>query len=708
MDDTLTIHEGDSRPEKTLSEWGPFRLLEKVGQGSFGEVYRAYDTVLEREVAVKLLLTGGDGPAAGSDILREARLLARVRHPNVVSIYGVDRFNGRVGFWSDFVKGRTLTALLGLQGPFGAREAAAIGIEICKALSAVHGAGLLHRDIKAGNVMREEGGRILLMDFGLSLEHTGARGLSGTPSYMAPELFEGAHGSVATDIYAVGVLLYHLVTAKYPVDADSLDELSSAHRAGQRRSLYDVRTDLPDDLSRTIETALERDPAKRFQSAGRMLRALSESVGAPPAAPQPVRRRNWSAWAALAAVLAVSTAGIVWWRLPQSSRPGAGAHEAYLKAQSYLDSYYRPGNMANAINWFHKTVSLDPGSALGYGGLCRASVLNFRSNGKPESLHAAEESCSKALRLNSDLASVHVSLGMLYTLTGKNDLAAQELATALRLYPRSAEAQGALAELYIRQGRQSDIEPAFRAAMDLAPRDWRWPNQLAYYYMTMGRLEEATEQFQAALSLSDDNSFAWNNLGMAYLRQHKLDDARKAFEKSVQLAPSDSHIANLGLVLEQQKDYREAAKLYRKAIAIDPTNYLNWGNLASVCDQIPEERPKARENYLKAIELAEKLNREEPDTALVIARLGSFYATLGMADKSLPLVRQAVALDPDESEVLFRAGESYELLHRREDALLWIGKALEHNYSLDSLKQNPEMATLISDPRFVAMSSRLK
>ncbi len=149
--------------------WGSFKLRELVGRGSFGEVYRAWDPDLQREVGLKLLVPRpSQTEAPFEEVLREARALAAVRHPNILPVYGVDRHEGRVGFWTDFVHGKTLAALVREQGPFGYREAALTGQDVCKALSAVHRAGLLHRDIKAENVMREEGGRILLMDFGLS------------------------------------------------------------------------------------------------------------------------------------------------------------------------------------------------------------------------------------------------------------------------------------------------------------------------------------------------------------------------------------------------------------------------------------------------------------------------------------------------------------------------------------------------------------
>ena len=160
---------GPSGP--ALTAWGPFELRARIGEGSYGEVYRAWDPQLQREVALKILkLRGTNEDEAYETTLREARALARVRHPNVVQVYGVDRHEGRLGFWSDYIRGSTLQALVTAHGPFNAHEAVLIGIDLCRAVSAVHGAGLLHRDIKPSNAMREAGGRILLMDFGSSHE----------------------------------------------------------------------------------------------------------------------------------------------------------------------------------------------------------------------------------------------------------------------------------------------------------------------------------------------------------------------------------------------------------------------------------------------------------------------------------------------------------------------------------------------------------
>ena len=142
--------------------WRHFVLFESVGAGAFGTVYRAWDTKVDREVALKLLSAGG---STSRSPLSEARHLARIRHPNIVTVYGAEQDQEVVGIWMEFIQGETLAAMIRNRGPMSAREVVGIGVDLCRALSALQGASLLHRDIKAHNVMREVGGRIVLMDF---------------------------------------------------------------------------------------------------------------------------------------------------------------------------------------------------------------------------------------------------------------------------------------------------------------------------------------------------------------------------------------------------------------------------------------------------------------------------------------------------------------------------------------------------------------
>lgn len=188
-------------------------------------MYRAWDTRLAREVALKLLAPDA---ASGDAALEEGRLLARLNHPHIVRVFGADGHDGIAGIWMELLEGESLDAVLARDGVFGPEETLLIGLDLARALSAVHSAGLLHRDVKARNVLRERGGRVVLMDLGAGrIADKTAQGSdeTGTPMYMAPEVLAGGSATVGSDIYCLGVLLYRILTATYPVVATDLAQL---------------------------------------------------------------------------------------------------------------------------------------------------------------------------------------------------------------------------------------------------------------------------------------------------------------------------------------------------------------------------------------------------------------------------------------------------------------------------------------------------
>jgi predicted permease len=261
--------------------WGHLKILERIGRGAFGVVYRALDSRLDREVALKLLPAPRDLDARASlTIIEEGRLLARVRHANVVTIHGADRIGDHIGLWMELVRGQTLEQLLQRGTTFSAADTIAIGLELCRAVSAVHAAGLLHRDIKAHNVTRADDGRVVLMDFGAGreLDDSSSSDLTGTPLYLAPEVFRGETATVQSDLYCLGVLLYHLLTGKYPVKGQTIRDVRAAHERSERTSLKAARPDLPPALARTIDRAIDPDPAARYQTA-RALAADLKALG---------------------------------------------------------------------------------------------------------------------------------------------------------------------------------------------------------------------------------------------------------------------------------------------------------------------------------------------------------------------------------------------------------------------------------------------
>jgi serine/threonine-protein kinase len=295
------------------ARWGHLDLLNIVGRGSYGTVYRAWDTRLERLVALKLF----HGAANPDAVMQEGRMLARMRHENVVTVYGADVLDGVAGIWMELVHGRTVDNVIKGEGPMSAREAAAVGVDIARALTAVHTAGLLHCDVKAQNVVRESGGRVVLMDFGAGRLVPEARDsddlsdVAGTPRYMAPELFEaGATATRASDIYSFGVLLYYLVSGKFPVDGKTLGELRKSHQDGHPRPLGDVCRGVPAAFTALVMRTIDRDPAKRPESAGDVQAALAP-IATPPVEPPPTTRSMWW-WAALPTLAVLAIAALVW------------------------------------------------------------------------------------------------------------------------------------------------------------------------------------------------------------------------------------------------------------------------------------------------------------------------------------------------------------------------------------------------------------
>jgi serine/threonine protein kinase len=340
--------------------WAHLTILEKIGEGEFGEVYRAHDSRLQIDVALKLSAVGARQSLDAPKVLDEARLLAKVRHPNVVRVYGADHKQGRVGLWMDLVLGQTLEELTKTQG-FGASEATNIGIELCRALAAVHAVGVIHGDIKAHNVMRRDGGQIVLVDFGagrpIAAEPRTGNDIVGTPVYMAPEVLNDQPRSAASDIYSLGVLLFHLVSNDYPVYATSRADFIEAHKTGARKRLRDIRPDLPDGFIHLVDRATATVPQSRFSSAGALETELVHLLAPPEPAPVPSTTHDWRLWAAGVSAAAILSMGAAFWgtgRVPGSTAgtsavaSGPAGTDVALRADSYAieAAFYRMNGAA--------------------------------------------------------------------------------------------------------------------------------------------------------------------------------------------------------------------------------------------------------------------------------------------------------------------------------------------------------------------------
>lgn len=319
--------------------WGRASIAGELGTGASGTVYAARDSELGIDIALKVVRRRLGDATRLEAALNEARLLAQVTHPNVVRVFWAEAMATEVGVAMELVDGHTLGQILGQRGPLGLEETIGIGIDLCRALAAVHDAGLVHGDIKASNVMRTVTGRTVLMDFGigrdLKVQHPAPQGWVGTPLYLAPEVFAGAPASRASDIYSIGVLLYHLVSSSYPVEGRDAIDVERHHAAGRpRMPLRTRRPDLPTAFLAVVDRALALRPEDRHRTAGEFEAALLD------ARPSGGRRMPWPlllGTAAAVGLVGVALLTTPWTRdagtdIPSGAAPSTATTSGLLSA----------------------------------------------------------------------------------------------------------------------------------------------------------------------------------------------------------------------------------------------------------------------------------------------------------------------------------------------------------------------------------------
>ena len=331
-----------------------FEILEQIGEGGMGVVYKARDTKLTRIVALKVLSAGRlNDPARRSRFVQEAQAASALNHPNIVTIYEIQHQDGVDAIAMEFIKGQTLESLAGRKGlPLG--DVLKYGLQVADALTAAHAAGIVHRDLKPGNVMVTDAGLVKVLDFGLAklteplagdqratlsmrpgeaeTPRTEEGALLGTVAYMSPEQAEGKKVDGRSDIFSFGAMLYEMVTGRRAFQGDSNLSILTAILRQDPRPPSQLGEPVPRDLERIIARCLRKDPARRFQHMDDLkvaieeLKEESESgallAGVPAPAPAaPARRWLLSLVAGLALAMAAGV-GTVWW-MNRSRKPAA-------------------------------------------------------------------------------------------------------------------------------------------------------------------------------------------------------------------------------------------------------------------------------------------------------------------------------------------------------------------------------------------------
>lgn len=602
--------------------WGPLRLLEKIGEGAYGKVFRAWDVRLDREVALKLLPADRAGGARTTTcIIDEGRLLARVRHPNVVTIYGAEEIDGRVGLWMELVRGRTLEQVLKGGTPFSAAETTRIGAEICRALSAVHGAGLLHRDIKTHNVMLADDGRVVLMDFGTGreIDSDAATDLAGTPLYLAPEILSGQPATIQSDIYSLGVLLFHLSSGSYPVQGRSTADVRGAHEADARVSLRAACPDVPLSLARVIDRALEPDAKRRYSRAAAMADDLAVLNMA--------RSAGFLRYAGTAAVVLVLTAIVL----------GYAGHQGISVPRSA--GPVTPPTVANAARP-PTNAAREPVIA----------VLPFKNLGKG----AGSEEFADGLTYE-----IHRNLAIIEGL----EIRSTTSSFTFRDKPRNlVDIGGQLGADFVLEGSIFSSGQTIRVAAHLA----RVSDDTTVWAAKFDRDMRAVFTIQDEISLAIVNAL-----------RLKLGRGQRRYEADPEV--SSEFLKACGLRSRRDPgDASRAAAMFEAIVAKDPSFAPAWAELANAVadatrhqarEEMPALDPRMEPAALRAIQI-------DPLLAEAHAAMGNVYARNRDWTNAQEAFLTALGLNPSLTttttdfvlSTLLPMGKNAETLRRLEDA----------------------------------------
>jgi len=656
---------------------GKYRVEEEIGAGGMGEVYRAHDTNLDRIVALKVLPQGLlDDEVARKRFRKEALTLSRINHPNIATIFDFDTQDGVDFLVMEFIHGTLLKAKMA-GGALPEGEVLEIGIQLAEALCAAHGNGVVHRDLKPGNLMLTPEGRLKVLDFGIATllqppageldatrtKLTEAGALTGTPQYMSPEQLRGEPVDERSDIWSCGVVLYEMATGEFPFKGRTVLELSIAILQGEAATMP---SGLSAGMRDVIQRCLAKEPGKRYQHAGEVQAALAaiQSGQFVSAAIRPARvsRRTWALAGGAVALLAVLAAAAGWFLMRRHRAPQPDAVKR-LAVMPYMGDTSDPaarafGNgliqtLTTRLTQLSENRALEviPASEMRSKGVSSLQQAN-QQFGANLGLEVTVETAGGMTRVTYNLVDPQthreLSGGTITAASsdpfGLQDKVAASVVNALQITLRPGEQQALTAHGTL-QPAAYDFYLQGRGYLESspAPRD----------------VENAIAVFNEALQRDPNYALAFAGLGESYWRMYILTKksewvarAKTACEKSVVLtdAQSDGHVC-LGLVFNGTGRYDDAVRQYQQAEELDPTDDRAYTGLANAYEELGKLK-EAEETYKRAIAV-------RPNHATTYNQMGSFYFDQNRFADAEAMFLEVIALAPGASNGYGNLGSVY-------------------------------------------------
>jgi serine/threonine-protein kinase len=694
---------------------GHYRILSFIGSGGMGTVYRAYDTVLERHVALKFLPPLSTRLDDEERLLKEARSAAALEHPNVCTIHEIGQTDdGRPFIAMALYEGETLKERL-RRGPVSVHEAAAVGVQIARALGVAHARGILHRDVKPGNVILGTDGTARLLDFGLATWMDGTFGHSdgtpGTVAYMSPEQGRSEPLDARTDLWSLGVVLYEMLTGLRPFRGESDQALLQSILEDDPEPLS-KRTGVPAPLAQVVHRLLSKDPGLRHGSAQEVVADLTRALSLPDREGRRPRRSSWLAGSAI--ILAGLVAATLWVR-ERVEQPSPAASEApSIAVLPLVNLGSDPEDNALADGLTEELIAILARTD-GLRVVESASVFAFRGHG-------------------GDVRHIADSLGVSSILEGGLRKTGSRLRVQVRLvdprdgstrwsraYDRGFEdvfavqddiARAVAAELGLRPDEAADERGLQRQTRNVAAFELYLRGNDPLLSRSDSGVREAKEYFERAIAVDPTYAAAYAGLATTHIRLgfaaepglplpklYALADAaaRKAVALDDSLAEAHQALGRVRLVM---LDFPTAKTEIERALALDPTRPITRLTLANL--HLWAQRPGealaeagralavdplapimhsevayalfANGRYDEALAQLDRIRGVRPPLRRVAVLAAQCYAEKGMWDQAIAALRpQAETGDPLTiaflGHVLARAGQREEASRVLEDVL---------------------------------------
>jgi len=378
------------------------------------------------------------------------------------------------------------------------------------------------------------------------------------------------------------------------------------------------------------------------------------------------------------------------------------AYDCYLQARGYLQQPGDENHLRIAANLFRQARSLDGRFTLALAGLGEAYWKLYEETKDAEWAGLAEEASRQAVNENPEMAEVRISLGTILRGIGRPADAAQEFRAAIARDPRCAPGYAGLAQAQQDLGDDRAAEQTFLEAISMRPGDWSVHSKLGAFYYLRGRYAEAVAAFRRVVALTPDNARGYSNLGGALIYLGDARGAVAALERSLELEPNYRAYTNLAMVYRREGRLEDAARMYAKALAINPRDYRVWGSLGSACRFLPERAAAADSAFMQARALAAQRLAVNPNDPELLSLLAQYQVELKDSTGARQSLEKALTIAPDRADVLYFVSAAYEGLGDREAALGAVARAVRAGYPVSSWGSEPALAALVADPRFAS------